>query len=86
MLTDYKYNDTKAIEILLWRKILMSSGPRAAGKQAFRPGKSKMLPKNGELDKQWGPGWEAEWLAGWEEAEQEYLLGPGRGPDPGPGM
>ena len=52
----------------------MSLSPREAGKKAFRPGQPKIPPKNGELTKQWGPDWEAEWLAGWEEAEQEHLL------------
>ena len=52
----------------------MPLSPRAAGKRAFRAGQPKIPPKNGELTKQWGPGWEDEWLAGWAEAEQEYLL------------
>ena len=52
----------------------MSLSPREAGKKAFGLWQPKKLPKNGELTKLWGPDWEAEWLAGWEEAEQEYLL------------
>ena len=51
----------------------MLSDARAAGKQAYRFGRPKKLPENGEIDKQWGPDWEDEWLAGWKEAEQEHL-------------
>ena len=52
----------------------MSSGPRAAGKQAYKSGQRKLPQKNRELDKQWGPGWEDVWVAGWKEAEQEHRL------------
>ena len=52
----------------------MSLSARGAGKEAYRAGQPKIPPENGEQDKQWGLGWEDEWLAGWKEAEQEHRL------------